>query len=203
MLGHRRLEHGRRRLQPRLACGVEIGGEGRDHAVDDRHHPAVLLGHGLGVDGGHAGGLQLGAGLGQEGRQLFHAGDGRPQALGPWGVVTGHQAEQGVARGGRIDLRIPGPGLQHLVGPDPVAQLVLQHLQVDLVLAGQFSGAEGLGLGQEAAGQGDLTGDPGGGDVVDLIVEAVVALLGGEDGLQRQGLVDVARGEAGEALVGR
>ena len=92
--------------------------------------------------------------------------------------------------------------MQGLGGPEVVAHLVAQDRRVDLVLAREFAHVQRVELGQHFFAEVDAFLPARGAEVVDPIVMAVVAGLGGGNGLQLQPAIEPALGQVGEAGIG-
>ena len=92
--------------------------------------------------------------------------------------------------------------MQGLGGPEVVAHLVAQDRCVDLVLARELAHVQRAELGQHFFAEVDAFLPARGAEVVDPIVMAVVAGLGGGDGLQLQPAIEPALGQVGEAGIG-
>src|SRR3546814_4490146 len=80
-----------------------------------------------------------------------------------------------------VGLRVPGPGLQRLDVPDVALDLVVQDQRVDLVLARERGGVDGVEPGEDRLVEIDSRFAALGTEVVDPVVMAVVADLGRVD----------------------
>ncbi len=142
---------------------------GGQHAFGDLDDPGVLPGNGLGEDRRHPPRDQLLAAFAQERRQRLHP---RGRGLQPHVPRREIACRQRIERSGGdivVDLRVPGPVLQLVVGPDPVFELVPEDRVVDLVIAAQRRRSDRVEPGQDrtpfgnprgAARRGDI-GQPG------------------------------------------
>ena len=109
------------------------------HVVDDAEHARVLFRDGLRVDQRHPRWVEARAGLHEQFGQFFHARGRAAQAIRPRCEVARSQRVQRAAGDAVVDLRIPGPALQLFGSPDVVAQLVVQHRRIDLVIARELA----------------------------------------------------------------
>ncbi len=179
LLGHCLAQVVDGRLRTRRLDRAKLADVGGDEAVDDAQDALVLLGHRFGMDLRHARRIQVLACLRKDARDLFHALGGRGQALGQRREFARHQAVQRAAGQAVVDLRVPGPALQHLGVPDLRLQLVAQNDRIHLVLARELGYLDRIQGGQQLLARVHAALTAAGAQVVDLRIEAVVAGLGG------------------------
>ncbi len=203
MFGDRLAQAFDRGVESLAVVALQLTGVGHDEFLDQRDHAAVLRGHGLGVDLRHPRRVEILAHLREQARQLLHACSGRFQALGQRREFARHQVVDRAAGDAAVDLRIPGPALQGFDVPDVRTQLVAQDRGIDLVLAREFRDVEGFQLGQRLFREVERLRAAFGAEVVDLGIEAVLALLGGEDRVEGEGAVQPAFAQIGEFRVER
>src|SRR3546814_4033165 len=87
--------------------------------------------------------------LREQRRDLLHARGGRLQPFGHRCELARHQAVDRAAGQAVVGLRVPGPGLQRLDVPDVALDLVVQDQRVDLVLARERGGVDGVEPGED------------------------------------------------------
>src|SRR3546814_4508815 len=93
--------------------------------------------------------IEVLAHLREQRRDLLHARGGRLQPFGHRCELARHQAVDRAAGQAVVGLRVPGPGLQRLDVPDVALDLVVQDQSVDLVLARERGGVDGVEPGED------------------------------------------------------
>ena len=199
--------HGSTGVRDRLLQAVAIRrGQLRDVRHDEFVHQAqhtrVLLDCRFGVDRGHARGHDVGAHLFEQAGQLLEPARHRAQALGQGRELAREQTVQRLPGQLRVDERVPRPVAEFFLGPDRVAQLVVEHRRVDLVCAREPGAIDRLQFTEHPPGPRQRARTAGRAEVVEFAVETVIAELRRRHRRITAELLDEALAEGIEARVG-
>lgn len=135
MLGDRGLQALHRRIEAAGVGGIQLASVRREHLLDDLDDAAILPGDRRRENLRDARRNQVRARLGKQSGHLLHPPDRGFETGLPGREVARRQGVQRPASRLVVDLRVPGPALQRLVGPDRIKQGIVEQSGVDLVLA--------------------------------------------------------------------
>ncbi len=174
----------------------------RDHQlIDQRQHPAVLFRGRFSVDLRNARGVERLTHLREQSREFVQPGAHVAEPIGQRREVPRQQRVQSTACEVGVDQRIPAPVLQIGGAPDVVFELACEQARIDLMRTRQLrsiDGAQGL---QELEAEGEAALAALCADVVQFVIEAMVAERSGRHGREREHVVEPSTRQCFEGLV--